>query len=228
MSLKARIRRAQAVATATLRDPRRRGVNLTFVKPCYWIVDRLNNQSTMLDFGLGFDADFSQAMIAKFGMRSIGFDPTQKHQPALRKIADESGGQFRVVQAAIGGKSGEVEFFESAENVSGSLMSSHRNVQRDTIRKYPVQLITIADAFERAECATPDLVKMDIEGPEYEALDAANDDTLKACRQWVIEFHHESIEEIPFARTRRQIARFESLGFKTYTRDNVNFLFYAP
>lgn len=216
------------MAMSTLRDPRRRGVNLTFVKPCYWIVDRLNNQSTMLDFGLGFDADFSQAMIAKYGLRSIGFDPTQKHHPALQKIADDSGGQFRLVHAAIGGTTGEVEFFESAENVSGSLMSSHRNVQRDTIRKYSVQLITIADAFKRAECATPDLVKMDIEGPEYEALDATSDDTLQACKQWVIEFHHESIEGIPFARTQRQIARFEKLGFSTYTRDNVNFLFYAP
>ena len=215
------------MARASLRDPRRRGVPLTFIKPCYWIVDSLSAESTMLDFGLGFDADFSQAMIAKYGLHSVGFDPTRKHQPALKALEKSTGGKFRLVAAAIGGASGEVEFFESMENVSGSLLSTHRNVKHDTIRKYPVAVITIAEAFERAGCAQPDLVKMDIEGPEYEALDAASDETLRAAKQWVIEFHHESIEGIPYARTLRQIERFQRLGFKTYTRDNVNFLFFA-
>ena len=213
---------------ASLRDPRRRGVPLVFVKPCYWVVDRLDAHSTMLDFGLGFDADFSQAMIAKYGLRSVGFDPTRKHQPALKQLEESTGGKFRLVPVAIGSAPGSVEFFESVENVSGSLLTQHRNVQRDTIRKYPVEVITIAQAFERAGCAQPDLVKMDIEGPEYEALDAASDDALGAAKQWVIEFHHEAIPGIPFARTKKQIERFERLGFSTFTRDNVNFLFYLP
>jgi FkbM family methyltransferase len=216
------------MAGAALRDPRRRGVPLTFVKPCYWIVDSLSASSTMLDFGLGFDADFSQAMIAKYGLRSVGFDPTRKHQPALKELESATGGKFKLIAAAIGGAAGEVEFFESMENVSGSLLTTHRNVKHDTIRKYPVELITITQAFDRAGRAQPDLVKMDIEGPEYEALDAASDETLRAVKQWVIEFHHESIEAIPYSRTQKQIERFERLGFKTYTRDNVNFLFYAP
>lgn len=219
------------MALAALRDPRRRDVKLTFVKPCYWIVDQLDDSSTVVDFGLGFDADFSVAMIERYGLKSFGFDPTRKHQQALEELETTTGGNFTLSPAAIGapgnGASSEmVEFFESMENVSGSLMQTHCNVQRDTIRKYPVELITIAEAFERAGCAEPDLVKMDIEGQEYEALDAASDGTLRSARQWVIEFHHDLLDTSDFARTQALIARFGRLGFATYTRDNVNFLFY--
>lgn len=209
-----------------IHDPRKRGVPLIFVEPCYWVVDRLGTNSVLLDFGLGFNADFSQAMIAKYGLRSVGFDPTRKHQSALRAIESTAGGRFRYEPAAIGGASGTVEFHESVENVSGSLLANHCNVRHDTIRRYPVELITIAQAFERAGAAQPDVVKMDIEGPEYDALDAASDDTIRGASQWVIEFHHDVIDDIPFSRTRKQIERFERLGFRAFTRDSVNFLFY--
>lgn len=199
---------------------------LAFVQPCYWAVERLGAGSTLLDFGLGFDADFSQAMMKTYGVRAVGFDPTRKHQSALRTIEASSGGRFTLIPAAIGGTSGSVEFLESIENVSGSLLSSHAGVQRDTIERYPVDMLSLADAFERAECAQPDLVKMDIEGAEYAALESASDDVLRAAKQWIIEFHHDLIAEAPFARTKALVKRFESLGFTSFTRDNVNFLLF--
>jgi len=226
MFLRARLRRAIAIAGAALRDPRRRGVPIAFVKPCYWVLDTLSAQSTMLDFGLGFDADFSQSMMAKYGLMSVGFDPTRKHLPALNALETQSSGRFRVIAAAIGGSAGDVEFFESKENVSGSLRDDHIALARDTVTRYAVEVLTIAQAFERAGFTTVDIVKMDIEGSEYEALEGASDDTLRAAGQWIVEFHHDLVSAAPFSRTQKIVRRFHKLGFEHFTRDNVNFLFY--
>jgi FkbM family methyltransferase len=223
-----RIRRAMALASATLNLPARRA-KVQFVPPCYWVAAaRLNSDSVMLDLGLGFDADFSQAMIAQFGLTSIGFDPTRKHLPQLNELADRSGGRFRVRPLAIGAKRGEVTFHESKVNVSGSLLASHANVRHDATDDYQVQVITPADALAECPGGKADLIKMDIEGAELEALDAADDGVLRSCPQWIVEFHHDIVKGGSFVQTRARIRRFQGLGFHVYTRDNVNFLFYTP
>jgi FkbM family methyltransferase len=224
LHLRPRLRRAKAIAWSALTDPRRRGVRLVFVRPCYWIVDRLSSQSTIVDMGLGFDADFSQAMIDRFGVKSIGFDPTHKHQPALAKFAEASGGRFELNAVAVGPQRGTVTFNESQQNVSGSMLSDHPNVLNDSISSYEVQVITIEDVLAKAGNVA--LVKMDIEGAEYDVLEQTSDDLLRKVDQWIVEFHHEVIQRFSFSRTRQNIRRFEGLGYKTYTRDNVNFLFY--
>lgn len=213
------------MASATL-DSSARRAHVTFVPPCYWLAARLDSTSVMLDMGLGFDADFSQAMIARFGLTSVGFDPTRKHYPKLKALADASGGRFHVLPIAIGTQRGEVTFHESKTNVSGSLLSGHLNVRHDPVETYQVQVITLADALTESPTGKVDLVKMDIEGAELDVLDAASDSTLTACPQWIIEFHHDLIAGGRFADTKKRVRRFSDLGFRLYTRDNVNFLFY--
>jgi FkbM family methyltransferase len=224
LNLRPRLRRASAIAWSTLNDPRRKGVRLVFVRPCYWVVDRLGPQSTIIDMGLGFDADFSQAMIERFGLKSIGFDPTRKHQESLRKIADSSSGRFEVNDLAIGPQRQMTTFNESQQNVSGSMLNDHPNVLHDSISSYDVQVITVADALAKAEKI--DLVKMDIEGAEYDVLEQTPDEVIRRVDQWIVEFHHDMIERFHFSRTRRNIQRFKRLGYEVFTRDNVNFLFY--
>ena len=226
-AIKPRARRLIALATAYLNDPRRRGVPLVAVPPCYWVVDRLGQGSVMIDMGLGFDADFSQAMIARFGLTSYGYDPTRKHLPALQAIAAGSGGRFHVQPAAISPKPGTAQFYESRENVSGSLMAEHPNVRNDAVDTYDVQLLTLAEVFDRCPHGRADLVKMDIEGSEYEVLESVDDEVLRRADQWVIEYHHDMTSRLTFARTLEHIRRFARLGYQSYTRDNVNFLFYA-
>lgn len=226
--LKPRLRKLGALAGAALHDPRRRGLDLTFVDPCYWLIDRLNRDSVILDFGLGCDADFSQAMVKRFGMTSHGFDPTRRHHPALRDVAAQSGGRFVLHEAAIGGRAGTLTFHESKDNVSGSLSADHPNILHDRTESYEVRVVTVPDAIAMTPAKRVDLIKMDIEGPEYEVLRSLPDDLLRSVPQWLVDFHHDMLPGVTFAETRRVARRFRSLGFGVYTRDAVNFLFFQP
>lgn len=196
------------------------------VDPCYWIIDDLSDDAVVVDMGLGYDADFSVAMMNQYGVHIHGFDPTRKHEPALRTIAEQSNGHFVFHPSAIGGQAGTVLFHESKTNVSGSVLHDHLNVVRDETESYEVEVLPLAAALASSGRDRVDVVKMDIEGLEYEALEAASDDTLLMANQWIIEFHHSHVEQLTFARTMRLRRRFERLGYRTYTRDNVNFLFY--
>ena len=219
-------RRILAQTTAVLADPRHRGIDLVFIPPCYWLVNHLNSDSVILDFGLGLDADFSQDMIARYGLVSHGFDPTHRHQPTLRQVEQSSGGRFHYHALAIGASRGSTTFHESQKNISGSLLSGHYNVRHDATTDYEVQVATLEDAMALAPGDKAKLVKMDIEGSEYDVLDGTPDSALQKVDQWIIDFHHDVIAEIPYSRTRQQVGRFRSLGYRVYTQDKVNFLFY--
>jgi len=201
---------------------------LTFIKPCYWIIDRLSAESVMLDFGLGFDADFSQEMIERYGLRSFGFEPMRKHHAGLEEVARRVNNRLVIHPWAIGGEPGTAMFHESQENVSGSMRPDHYNIRRDTVKSYDVRVATIREALEVAPGGRADLVKMDIEGSEYEAIDRMPREVLQRADQWVIEFHHDYCRKVSFSRTRGTIGRFKEAGCESHTRDNVNFLLYKP
>jgi FkbM family methyltransferase len=226
--LKPRVRKLGALADAALHDPRRRGLDLTFVDPCYWLINRVTRDSVILDFGLGCDADFSQAMIARFGLTSHGYDPTRRHHPELRKVAGRSNGRFVLHEAAIGVRPGTLTFHESKDNVSGSLSADHPNIRHDRTESYEVRVVTVPDAIAATPNGRADLVKMDIEGPEYDVLNSLSDEVIRSVPQWLVDFHHDLLPGVTFAHTRAVARRFRALGFGVYSRDAINVLFYRP
>src|SRR3989339_424686 len=112
--------------------------NVVFIKPCYLLVNKLNKNSIVVDFGTGNDADFSIALIERYGLKSFGFDPTKKHFVSLKKIEDKYHGKFNIYQLALSLRDKNKIFYESGENVSGSFMDDHINIKNDTINSYKV------------------------------------------------------------------------------------------
>lgn len=221
-----RIRRFGAEAVWALCYRRRRSTRIRFAKPCYHFSDVLDSQSVIVDCGLGDNADLSRFMIERYGLLAYGFDPTPKHQDRLSRVAAELNGRLKLRQVAIGGAGrSKARFFESADNVSGSLLSRHVNVLQDTIREVRVDVVPLADAIHADGGRAADLVKLDIEGMEYEALEEATDAALRAPKQWLVEFHHDTVGGFGWTRTMRLVWRFRRLGFVPFTRDAVNFAF---
>jgi FkbM family methyltransferase len=182
----------------------------------------------VVDCGLGWDADFSQAVIRMFGSKCYGFDPTRKHQEHLGRVAAGQNGLFRFYPLAIAEKAGPAVFYESLENVSGSLWASHVNIRRDRVNSYPVQCITLADLPRWTGGAPIDLLKLDVEGAEYGIIEASDRRVFDGIGQIVIEFHHESVQGRTQDDTRRAAAGLEACGFLPYTRDGSNYLFFRP
>jgi len=199
--------------------------DIIFVEPTYYIINKLDEKSTVIDVGTGDNADLSQALIKKYNLVSYGFDPTLKHQPSLKKIERGSNGHFIFHNFALSSKSGEAEFFESVENISGSFSTDHINIKKNN-KKYSVKTITLKDIILMLPIKRIDLIKIDIEGEEYNLIKSLEKELADKIQQFVVEFHHHCIDKYSVIDNIKAIRKMESFGFKFYSKDGINYLFY--
>ena len=199
---------------------------LIFVPPCYFVRNDLGKESVVVDWGTGYDADFSQHLIRTFGVKVYGFEPTRKHHGSLELLKQVTQGQFTYFKYGISEDHSPKTFYESDQNVSGSFFKNHTNVQHDDINAYPVDTINLAGIFQKIGIARINLLKLDIEGAEYSLLENVTEETLSMIDQIVVEFHHHCIKHFLFDDTLRVICRLQRFGFFHYTRDKRNYLFW--
>ena len=110
---------------------RRKGV--LFSRPDYIYLDRFGTDSIVVDVGCGHVAEFSKHVMEAYGAKAYGVDPTRKHAPFLKQLGADTNGAFVHLPLAVTSSSGRLQFKESAENESGSVLDDHRNVLADTI-----------------------------------------------------------------------------------------------
>jgi len=208
------------------KSPYRFKNKIVSIGPNYRIVDNLNDKSIVVDIGLGDNANFSKALIKRYNLKSFGFDPTRKHFSFLKEIEKKSNGHFKFYPLAVSDKKGEEIFYESTENISGSLLRKHRNVKKDRVITYLVETITIKNIFPLINSNHIDLLKMDIEGEEYAVFSSIEESILKKINQLVIEFHHHCIEGVFHNATLNCVRLMKNYGFREYSDDKINYLFF--
>jgi FkbM family methyltransferase len=180
----------------------------------------------IVDVGCADDADFSIHLIHRFGVTCYGVDPTRKHAAALRDLQERHRGRFHYLPRAVAATSGILRFSESETNVSGSLLDDHSNVRRDPTNFYDVQAITLPELVRTIGVASVDLLKLDIEGAEYELIQRLGKGDLDPFQQMFIEFHDQVVDRYSVADTRQAIKTICSHGFRAFSLDDRNFLFY--
>jgi FkbM family methyltransferase len=155
---------------------------------CGWRVPNgvLSSHSVIVDVGLGEDISFSTSLIDRYQCNVHGFDPTPR---SIDYVESLSYPKFTLHKVGVAANSGRAAFYlpNNELHVSGSL--THPN--HTGLHQIEVELITIDDVFKSIGCNRINLLKIDIEGAEYDLLmgecferHASNIDTL--C----IEFHH--------------------------------------
>ncbi len=172
------------------------------------VLDSLSRDSVVVDIGLGEDITFSESLMQKYGCHVYGFDPTPKSIEFVRKRLTPNFSLFEVGVAAMGG---EATFYlpNNVEHVSGSLFST-AHVGKKIIT---VPLIAIDDVPRVIGTDKIDLLKLDIEGAEFDLLDAPGF-AKTSCHtdQICIEFHHRWAQ-FGKARTVHAVACLKKLGF---------------
>lgn len=155
---------------------------------CGWNIprDSLNSGSVVVDIGLGEDISFTLSVMEKYGCAAHGFDPTPR---AIDYISRQAPSRFVMHPVGVAAKRGPADFYLPNEeaHVSGSLaLAEHVG-----LKKLRVELISLGDVFEQVGCQRIDLLKLDIEGAEYDLL-ASDDFGRLASRIGIIcvEFHH--------------------------------------
>ena len=177
---------------------------------CGWSipVGCIGSQSLVVDVGLGEDISFSAALIERHACAVHGFDPTPRAIAHAREVALK---RFVLHEYGLAAQGGPANFFmpNDSAHVSGSLSRTNRTGHT----QIKVQLLSMAQMLERIGCTRIALLKLDIEGAEYDLLlgdgfakHAAGVDVL--C----IEFHHRWPEFGPAA-TKAAVRRLVELGF---------------
>jgi len=200
-------------------------IGIKYSQPNYLFKGDFNNESIIIDAGCGFDADFSVEMIKKYGLKSIGIDPTKRHAESLSQISKSYGNHFVHKQIAISSKDGKINFNESEDNVSGSILTQHNNILKDSVKNYDVESVTLRRLPKYLKLEEIEYIKLDLEGAEYELIKNLNQDDVSNYKQIFIEFHHHCTNYTK-ADTLMCAKKIANFGFNMFSLDNHNFLFY--
>ena len=102
------------------------------------------------------------------------------------------------------------------EHVSESILSSHLSVKKG--ENYLAETISLQDIFEKFDDIS--LIKMDIEGSEYDVMNSLVS-IPESVRQLCIEFHH-FCTDYEVGDTHQIIGLLKKFGFNKHYKNNVD------
>ena len=198
----------------------------------WWIDTKIiGHRALLIDAGLGEDISFTAAFLARFsGSSAIGIEPNPRSL-AYCHAQPLSGLEIR--ERALWTRAGETLTFhlprpqqalpKGADGVSGSLFDTHDYVEGgDTLNVTTTDLASILAEAGHSEC---DVLKLDIEGAEYEVLSQlCLSGEIRRARQVLIEFHH-GVTHYSAADTHAAAERICDCGFRLVHTEGRNFIF---
>ena len=177
-----------------------------------WVVDEslLNRESVIYSVGVGSNIDFDLELINSFGATVHAFDPTPRSIEWVK--SQKLPKHFIFHPFGLSAENGHMDFFPPAKASSTHFSPIDRYGDTNNVVRAPVKDIdTIASELNHKEI---DLLKMDIEGAEYEVIEALPKNRV-AINQILIEFHH-MYKGVPISKTVDAISTLSNLGFELF------------
>ena len=177
-----------------------------------WVVDEslLNKESVIYSVGVGSNIDFDLELINSFGATVHAFDPTPRSIEWVK--SQKLPKHFIFHPFGLSAENGHMDFFPPSKASSTHFSPIDRYGNTNNVVRAPVKDIdTIASELNHKEI---DLLKMDIEGAEYEVIEALPKNRV-AINQILIEFHH-MYKGIPISKTVDAISTLSNLGFELF------------
>ena len=186
------------------------------VKAAEWtfIDSMLDSDSVIYSLGVGDNIDFDLDVIGRFGARVYAFDPTPyaKEWVASQDLPE----RFVFRPWAASGEDGSLRLYRrvNRRGKRAKVMWTTEGEAGDASDFIDAPAYTVRTIMEKLGHAKVDLLKMDVEGAEYEILDglltAANPPT-----QLLVEFHHR-FPGIGKERTANSIRSLRKLGYRIF------------
>ena len=182
----------------------------------WWVPSTgLSRDSVCYCIGVGEDVTFDLALVDRFNCQVVSLDPTPKAVTYMSGLSTPR--ELRFLPVGVAGSNREARFYSprNLEHVSFSIPNLQHT---EDFIVAPVR--TLRTLMDELGHKTVDLLKLDIEGAEYEVLDSLHRDSIYPSTL-CIEFDqpHSVID------TWRTIRRLHHAGYKTVSVDAFNFTF---
>lgn len=187
-----------------------RNNNLEVVGDWAFLKELLNKDSVVYSFGVGDDIAFDLAISRATDSRIFCFDPTVDGAIFENEGAGVDGIKF--YPWAVAGVDGELALYNRL-NSSGepSGMFTLARGSADGAKIITAPAFTVRTIMEKLGHVEVDLIKFDVEGAEFSALQAMLDSEIRP-RQLLIEFHHR-FKGFSVTQVRRVVKRLRALGY---------------
>jgi FkbM family methyltransferase len=184
------------------------GRPITMYGAWYAATEGLSARSIIYSVGVGDDISFDLALISRFGCKIHAIDPTPESHVWLSKQTVPE--EFILHRFGVAAHDGVQAFHPASVDgwVSHSIFKTQAT--KEAIIELPVKrIVTIMKELGHSHL---DLLKMDIEGSEYDVLE----DVLESgvcCDQLLVEFHHRNLKD-GRRRTRATVSELRSAGYQ--------------
>jgi len=158
-----------------------------YVRDVYRIASYERGEGDIID--LGGNVGLFSTRVAQLAKRVFVYEPIPSNFRQL-ELNTKSFSNITAVQEAVGARRGMLTLFASAAERGTGRFSAHPDSgTHDTSKSFNVPCITLAELFERHEIEQCDLLKIDVEGAEYEILGAARQSVYDKIKAIVGEYH---------------------------------------
>lgn len=174
--------------------------------------------SIIYSFGIGEDISFDKNLMAKFGCHIFAYDPTPRAQYFVENA--EAGDKYHFEAIGLANHDGKEIWHlpRNKEYVSCSVFN-HENYTKDELdeNSITVEVQRLTSLMKRHGHAHIDLLKMDIEGSEFDVIDDILDTKLD-IHQITLEFHPQMISN-GNKKVNNAIRKMERAGYKVIFYD---------
>jgi FkbM family methyltransferase len=160
-------------------------------------------------FGVGEDVSFDLELIRRFDVQLHAFDPTPRSIEWLK--TQELPSAFKIHEYGIADFDGTCEFFPPSDpaHISHTSLAGSRPLPPIKVPVHRLATIMQMLGHERIE-----LLKMDIEGAEYDVIADMLSDGIEV-RQLLVEFHHRW-PQLGINKTRRAVQMLNKAGYRLF------------
>ena len=145
---------------------------------------------------LGANVGFFSCRVAPLARRVICYEPVPGNFAQLKRNVEGRQNIYPVCEA-VAGKTGTLRLYRPKYDVWGTRYSMYHEANPNTSKDFDeVPSITLDQLFDRLQIGRCDLLKMDVEGAEYDILWTTSEETFSRIRRIYGEYHqvhsHES------------------------------------